>query len=323
MVADIPVPGARTSMRTRNGRPESGAARRERHRELRGDRAYYVVNDVLLGFALLVVAYPVLYIVSASFSSPAAVMSNRVWLFPVDFSLEGYAAVFENDYILSGYVNSLIYASVGTLVNVFLTILAAYPLSRKDLYGRNLIMFLFTFTWIFQVGIIPNYLLVKDLGLLNTRLAMILPTAIGVWNVIIARTYYQNSIPQELLQAAQIDGCTDIRFLVSIVWPLSNAITAVIALFYAVQHWNAFFNALLYLSDKALFPLQIVLRDILILNAIDPSMTEDPELMSQRMGLADLLKYSLIIVASLPVWIAYPFVQRFFVRGVMIGSIKG
>lgn len=310
-------------MRTRNGRPESGAARRERHLELRGDRAYYVVNDVLLGFALLVVAYPVLYIVSASFSSPAAVMSNRVWLFPVDFSLEGYAAVFENDYILSGYVNSLIYASVGTLVNVFLTILAAYPLSRKDLYGRNLIMFLFTFTWIFQVGIIPNYLLVKDLGLLNTRLAMILPTAIGVWNVIIARTYYQNSIPQELLQAAQIDGCTDIRFLVSIVWPLSNAITAVIALFYAVQHWNAFFNALLYLSDKALFPLQIVLRDILILNAMDPSMTEDPELMSQRMGLADLLKYSLIIVASLPVWIAYPFVQRFFVRGVMIGSIKG
>lgn len=287
------------------------------------DIVFNIVNNIFLIICLVVVLYPLIYILSASFSSPQAVTSGKVWLFPVDFSLEGYKAVFEDDSIITGYANTIFYTVVGTALNLVMTIMAAYPLSRKDFYGRDIFMFFFTFTMIFNGGLIPTYLLVSQLGLINTRWVLIIIGAISVWNVIITRTYYQNTIPDELLEAAQLDGCSDIRFIWSVVLPLSKAITAVLVLFYGVGHWNEFFNAFIYISKKELYPLQIVLRDILVMNSIDPNMVVDTELMVAKQGLADLLKYSLIIVASVPILCLYPFVQKYFVKGVMIGSIKG
>jgi len=191
------------------------------------------------------------------------------------------------------------------------------------MYGRDIFMFIISFTMIFSGGLIPTYILVQNLGLINTRWAMLLPNAIGAYNVIIARTYFQTTITDDLFEVAQLNGCSHIRFLWSIVLPLSKAVTAVLVLFYAVGHWNQYFNAFIYLSDRKLFPLQIILREILVMNQIDSSMVTDPVLMARKQGLADLLKYSLIIVASVPVWIAYPFVQKHFVKGVMIGAVKG
>jgi putative aldouronate transport system permease protein len=287
------------------------------------DKIFNLVNYSMLALFFVVVLYPLIYIVSASFSSTDAVVSGRVWLWPVEPGLKGYKAVFEYKAIWTGFGNSLFYTVVGTTINVMLTIIAAYPLSRKDFIGRNVIMFIFVFTIMFSGGIIPSYLLVKDLGLLNTRWGMILPTALSVFNVIIARTYFQTTIPGEMLEAAQVDGCSDWKFLMKIVVPLSGPIIAVLALFYAVGHWNSYFNALLYLKDRSLYPLQLVLRSILIQNQIDPSMVTSEEDLVARQGLSDLLKYSLIVVATAPMLIIYPFVQRHFVKGVMIGSIKG
>ena len=295
-----------------------------RDRRRIGDRFFYTVNDGLLLLALLAVIYPLIFVFSASFSSPDAVMSGRVWLLPVEPSVEGYKAVFRHSLIMTGYANTIFYTVAGTAVNVFMTIIAAYPLSRRDLQGRNLIMFLFSFTMLFTGGLIPNYIVIRSLGMLNTRWAMILPQAIGVWNLIIARTFFQHNIPPELQEAAEMDGCSDFYFLWKVVVPLSKAIIAVLVLFYGVFHWNAFFHAFIYLSDKSKFPLQIVLREILILNEMmGEMMVVDPELQEQMRGLANLLKYSVIVVASLPVWLVYPFVQKQFVKGVMIGSLKG
>jgi putative aldouronate transport system permease protein len=293
-----------------------------RIRETRSDRIFTIANYVLLTLFLLAVLYPLVFILSASMSDPLAVSSGRVWLWPVDFNFTGYQAVVEYRSIVRGFLNSVFYAGVGTFVNVTLTLLAAYPLSRRDLYGRNWFMLLFVFTMMFSGGLIPTYLVVHDLGLLNTRWALILPTAMAVWNMIITRTYYQVTIPHELLEAARIDGCDDIRFFLRIVLPLSKPIIAVNALFYAVAHWNQFFNALIYLTDETLFPLQLVLREILIQNSVDPTQMDVAE-MVRRQELRDLLKYTLIVVASIPPLLAYPFVQKHFVKGVMIGSLKG
>lgn len=285
---------------------------------------YYLLCDALLLLALLGVLYPLIYVFAASFSSPQAVMSGRVRLWPVEPSVEGYKAVFRHSLIMTGYANTIFYTVAGTAVNVVMTVMAAYPLSRPNLQGRNLIMFLFSFTMLFSGGLIPTYILVRNLGMLDSRLAMILPQAIGVWNLIIARTFFQQTIPNELHEAAVMDGCSDVRFLISVVLPLSKAIIAVLILFYGVFHWNAFFDAFIFLSDQKKFPLQLVLREILILNEIIGQMMDiDPELAEKLRGLANLLKYSLIVVASLPVWLVYPFVQKQFVKGVMIGSIKG
>jgi multiple sugar transport system permease protein/putative aldouronate transport system permease protein len=295
-----------------------------RQRTRIGDRTFYTVNDAILLLALLVVLYPLVYIFSASFSSPDAVLTGRVRLFPVDPSLEGYRAVFRHHLIMTGYANTIFYTVAGTTVNVVMTIMAAYPLSRKDLQGRNLLMFLFSFTMLFSGGLIPMYVLMRSLGLLDNRLAMILPQAIGIWNLIIARTFFQQTIPPELHEAAEMDGCSDFYFLWKVVVPLSKAIIAVLVLFYGVFHWNAFFNAFIYLDDTAKYPLQLVLREILILNEMSGDMmVVDPELEEQMLGLANLLRYSLIVIASLPVWLVYPFVQKQFVKGVMIGSLKG
>ncbi|MBD0384056.1 carbohydrate ABC transporter permease [Paenibacillus sedimenti] len=290
-------------------------------KESPGDLLLMTVIYICLTFILLAVLYPLVYIVSASFSSPFAVVSGKVWLFPVDFTLLGYETVFKNSSVLVGYANSFFYAIVGTLVAVTVTIMMAYPLSRKSFYGRNGLMFLLTFTMLFSGGLIPTYLVVKSLHLIDTRWALIIPPALGVFQIIIARTFFQNNIPDELAEAAEIDGISDLGFLARIVLPLSKPIIAVLVLIFAVGQWNAYFDALLYIKNKDLYPLQLVLRNILLLNT-----TENPTNISeslQRQGVAELMKYSLIIVSSLPVLILYPFVQKHFVQGILIGSLKG
>ena len=287
------------------------------------DRLLSVVVHVVLGFILIIVFFPLMHVVAASLSSPAAVAAGKVSIWPVEFSFLGYGAVFKYSIIMVGYRNSLVYTALGTLVNVGMCLIAAFPFALRDLPFRGALLRFFTFTMFFSGGMIPSYILMRDLGLLNTIWAMVIPGALGVYNMIIMRTFIQSNIPNELYEAADMDGCGDFRYLLSIVIPLSKASVAVIALFSAVGHWNAYFNAFLYLSDPNMRPLQIVLRDILIMNSFGQN-----ELLQEgeniiRLGMDQLMKYSLIIVASLPVLIMYPFVQKYFVKGVMIGSIKG
>ena len=293
-----------------------------RIRESLGDRFFMFCVYVFLFVILVIVLYPLIYVVSSSFSSPLAVSSGRVWLWPVDFSLRGYEVAFSNPQIITGYANSLYYTIFGTLISVTLTVLVAYPLSRRTLFGRSGIMIFIVFTMIFYGGLIPTYLVVKNLGMLNTRWALLIPQALAAWQVIIARTFFQVNIPEELAEAAELDGCSDLRFLWSVVLPLSKPILAVLVLMYAVGQWNAYFDALLYLKSADLYPLQLVLRSILILNTFTSGSME-ASVMIERQQLADLLKYSLIVVGSLPVLLIYPFAQRYFVRGMLIGSVKG
>lgn len=294
-------------------------------KDTRGDRVFMAINYLALTILLLIVLYPLVYILSASFSDPRAVTSGKVWLWPVEPTLKGYEAIFKNKLLVSGFANALFYTTVGTLINVVMTILAAYPLSRPDLPGRGFLTILFFFTTLFSGGLIPTYLVVRDLGMINTRWAMLLPSALAVWNVLIMRTYFQTSIPRELYEAAQLDGCDDFTYLRTIVLPLSGPIIAVVALFYAVGHWNAFFNALIYLTSKGLWPLQLVLRDILIQNNIDPNMLTGIDIneLILRQNLRESLKYSLIVVATVPLLLVYPFVQQHFVKGILLGSVKG
>lgn len=296
-------------------------ARRHTIRESFGDRVFLTCNFIVLSIVLLLVLYPLVYIVSSSFSSPTAVSSGKVWLWPVDISFKGYEAVFHNPQIISGYANSLFYTVAGTLISVSLTIMIAYPLSRRTFFGRKGLMIFITFTMLFTGGLIPTYMVVKAAGLIDTRWALLLPNAIWVWQVIIARTFFQSSIPDELAEASDMDGCSDLRFIYSIVLPLSKPIVAVLSLMYAVGQWNAYFDALIYLKTQELYPLQLILRSILILNNATGTMGAAE--MVDRQQMIDLMKYSLIVVASLPVLIIYPFVQRYFVQGMLIGSVKG
>lgn len=288
-----------------------------------GDRVFYSFVYLMLILILVVVGYPLIYILSASFSSPIAVSSGQVILWPVNPSIDGYEAVFKTKEVWLGYRNSIFYTVVGTAINVIITLVAAYPLSRRDMAGRGFLMFLFTFTMLFSGGLIPTYILLGKLGMINTVWALLIPGALGVHNMIITRTFFQSNIPSELLESAQIDGCSDFRFFLRMVLPLSKAVIAVITLYYAIGHWNEYFNAFIYLTDNRLYPLQIFLRNILLQNIIDPNVLLDEDAMAAKSGLADLLKFSLIVVASVPIMMIYPFVQKYFVKGVMIGSLKG
>lgn len=288
-----------------------------------GDVAFDVINHILIFAVLFLTAYPVLYVLSASFSNPTAIMSGRVKLFPVGFSLEGYKVLLKYSKVVTGFYNSIIYTAFGTLISVFLTVCAAYPLSRRDFKPKKIILLLFAFTMWFNGGIIPTYLIVQKLHLIDTRWAILLPTAISFYNMTIVRTYFVNSIPPELNEAARIDGCDDFRYLWKIVLPLSVPILAVVSMYYAVGQWNSFFNAFLYLQSQELFPLQLVLRDILILNSSNDAIGANLSEQTQREYMAELLKYSLIVVSSLPVIIMYLFVQKHLVKGIMLGAVKG
>ncbi|MGN6715031.1 carbohydrate ABC transporter permease [Anaerocolumna jejuensis] len=287
------------------------------------DKIFIVVIYALLVMLFVIVAYPLIYIVSASFSDPQAVISGKVVLLPVSPTLRGYAAVFKNHKIVTGFINSISYMVIGTLVNIVMTILCAYPLSRKEFTARNKLAAIFVFTMYFSGGLVPSYILVNKLGLINTPLAMIIPSAMSTYNMIICRTYMQNSIPDELYEAGQIDGCTPWKYLKRIVVPLCKPIIAVLVLYYGVAKWNNYFDAMLYIKKDSLQPLTIIMREILIQNKIDYTMISDVKTASEMQGLTQLLKYSTIVVASVPVLLIYPFVQKHFVKGVMIGAVKG
>ena len=289
----------------------------------RGNKIFYTLSGLGLLAFLIIVLYPILFVVAASFSSGEAVSAGKVFLWPVDFSLDGYKTGFNNRNIWMGFCNSILYTVLGTAINLVMTMIAAYALSRDDVPGSNKIMLLFTFTMFFNGGMIPTYMLIRSLHMLDTVWAMIIPGAIGVYNLIIARTFIRNSIPGDLLDAAKIDGCSDIKYFLKIVLPLSKAIMAVLVLFYGVGHWNSYFNPMLYLNTRELFPLPIFLKEILIANQIDPSTVSDPELQMQIAKIADVIKYALIVVSTIPVMLIYPFIQKYFVKGVMIGSVKG
>ncbi|KGP78164.1 MULTISPECIES: carbohydrate ABC transporter permease [unclassified Paenibacillus] len=291
--------------------------------ESRGDRIFNIVNHFLLIIITLIVIYPLVFVLSASFSDPQAVLRGEMFLWPKGINLHSYEKIFQNKDILRGYTNTLIYTSVGTLINLVMTILAAYPLSRKDFIGRNAIMALFVFTMFFSGGLIPTYMLIKNLGMLNTLWVMIIPNAVSIWNIIIMRTFFQQSIPHELHEAATIDGCSNIQTLTRIILPLSMPIIAVTILFYAVGHWNAFFNAMLYLSDKNKFPLQLILREILIQGQTNDMVKMSTESAIKQQREVEGIKYAVLVVANIPVLMLYPFLQRYFVKGVMIGAIKG
>jgi putative aldouronate transport system permease protein len=287
----------------------------------RADRLFDLINTLFISTGLLIILYPLYYIIIASLSDPGSLQDS--WLWPGKLSLDGYREIFKNGNIWTGYSNSIMYAVLGTTVNLLFTLPAAYALSRRDMAGRSAIMLIVTFTMFFAGGLVPTYLLVKSLGMLNTVWAMIIPNAVGAWNLIIARTFLQSTIPEELLEAAKMDGCNDIKFFMRIVLPLSQALIAILVLFYGVAHWNSYFNALIFLRDDKLFPLQLVLRAILIQNEIQNDMMLDPTSISEKIKAGELIKYGVIIIASLPLLVLYPFLQKYFVKGVMIGSIKG
>ncbi len=290
-----------------------------------GDRFFDALNSAFLFVVLLSILYPLYFVLIASVSDPTAVNTGRVWLAPQGMSFEGYRKIFEDREIWRGYRNTILYTVVGTAINLLLTLPAAYALSRKDLRGRNAVMFAIAFTMFFHGGIIPTYLLVRSLGMINTIWAMIIPEAVLVWNLIVSRTYFQTNVPDEILEAAIIDGCSNTRFFLQVVLPVSKAIVSVMLLFYGVAHWNEFFRALIYLRDKRLYPLQLILREILIQHRVSQEalLVGDLEMAHLARDLAELVKYGVIVVASLPVLVLYPFLQKYFVQGVMIGAIKG
>lgn len=287
-----------------------------------GDRAFDIINTLLLVLIFVIILYPMYYVLIASFSDPDKVLTGKIFLLPKGFQLESYKTVFSNSEVMNGYLHTIMYATVGTLINLFVTLTAGYALSRDDLKGRKPITLFFIFTMFFSGGTVPTYMLVKNLGLLNTFWAMVLPNAMSVWNLILCRNFFEGNIPKELLEVSQIDGCRNDYFFLKIVLPLSKALIAVMVLFYAVGHWNSYMQPLLYLSDRSKYPLQLVLKNILISSQPDASlagMTDRAELYKQT----EMLKYALVVVSSVPMIALYPFVQKYFVQGVMVGSVKG
>ena len=289
------------------------------------DRIFAVVDTILLALLFIIIAYPLYFVVIASISNPDLVNAGKVLLVPKDISFIGFKKVLSNANIQTGALNTVIYMIGGTILNVFFTVLGAYALSVR-FPGRKAVMSFMTFTMFFSGGMIPTYLVMKSLGLLDTRWVMMIPGLISVYNLIITRTFIEYNISHEMFEAAQIDGCNHTRFLFRIVWPLSGSIIAVIALYYGVGHWNSYMDGILYLRNRKLFPLQLVLREILILNQVSAAemmSTSDLEAMDNLQRVADTMKYALIIITTVPMMVIYPFVQKFFVKGVMIGSVKG
>jgi len=283
------------------------------------DKIFYIVINAVVLLITLSVVFPIMHVLAASFSDGVDVMAGRVLIWPVNFSVQGYRLVFSNNAILLGYWNTIIYTVSGTFINLVLTSFAAYALSRSNVPFMGIIMFFFVFSMMVGAGMVATFITYRNYNILDTRLVMVLPGAISVTNLIIMRTFFRN-VPAELLEAAKIDGCSDFRYFFTILVPLSKAVIAVMILFYAEGHWNQFFRAMMFVFDRSLAPLQIILREILIMGAmIEPDM--DAALEIQQVF--ELLRYCLIVVASVPIIMVYPFVQKHFVKGVMIGSVKG
>lgn len=285
-----------------------------------GDRIFDTSNVVIMLFLMVITIYPFLFVAFASISRPSELIANTgILLWPQGFSLAAYDAVLKNPMILTGYKNTLFYVIVGTAYNIFMTSLGAYVLSRKNFFWKNIIMGMVVFTMFFGGGLVPTYLLMRQLNLVNTVWVLIIPGAISTMNLIIMRTSFQ-SIPDSLEESARMDGANDFTILMRIIIPLSIPTIAVMVLYYAVGHWNAWFNAMIYLRKRNLFPLQLVLRDILIQNSTDNMMTGNA---TDREAISETIKYATIMVATLPILMVYPFLQKYFVKGVMIGALKG
>lgn len=293
----------------------------------REDKVFDAICFAVLTFILLIVAYPLYFVVISSFSDPVRVSQGNVIFYPMGFTLEGYKKVFDTGSVMRGFFNSLWYSVIGVAINLAVTLPTAYALSRRDFCGRKFVTVFYLITMFVGGGLIPTYLVVKNTGLLDSVWALVLPGALGVYNVMVARTFFMSNIPGELLDAARIDGCSDTRFFFSIVLPISGAIIAILVLWCGVGHWNSYFSALLYISSREKQPLQMELRYILLQNtqAVDQvSMSVDVMKERERAeALKEMMKYSLIIVANIPVMILYPFIQKHFVRGVTVGSLKG
>jgi putative aldouronate transport system permease protein len=286
------------------------------------DRIFDIIINSVGLIIIIMVLYPLIFVLSASFSDPDLVLRGEVIFLPKKITLEPYRMVFKNPDIWSGYRNTIFYTVFGTFINLVLTILAAYPLSRKEMPCRRIFTLIIVFTMYFNGGLIPTYLLVRDLKTYNTVWAIMIPAAISTYNLIVARTFFENSIPAELYESAKLDGCSNIRMLTMIVLPLSSAIMAVLVLYYGVAHWNSYFSALVYLRNEKLFPLQIILRDILLLGQSEQMGSNDVG-MGEKIRMAEGIKYSVIVVSSVPILLLYPFLQKYFVKGVMVGAIKG
>ena len=291
-------------------------------RESRNDRIFQWGVYFLTALICIVTLYPLIYAVSASLSSPEHILSGKVWLWPVDLTFDAYRRVFASNDIMIGYRNTIFYTLTHAFLGICMCLICAYPLARRGLRFKGFLTFLFTFTMLFSGGMIPGYLLMKNLRLLDTVWAIIIPGSLSVYNMIVTRTFIQSNIPEELLEAARIDGCSDAKFFFKMVLPLSKTIIAVLALMYASAMWNSYFSAFLYLKTKDLYPLQIFLRQILVQANFDSEML-DPDALEQMQNLQQILKYAIIVVSTAPMVLFYPFVQKYFEKGVMIGSLKG
>lgn len=291
-------------------------------RQSRGDVAFQWLINAIAVLIGLITLYPLIYTLSASLSAPLHIMRGDVVLFPVGFTLDSYRRVFASANILNGYKNTLIYAFSGTAINLVLTIMAAYPLSLPDLRGKSFFTFMITFTMFFSGGLIPIFLTVQQAGLYNTFWVLVLPFSVSAYNIIVARTFFETSLPPDLWDAAQIDGCGNLRFFFTMALPLSKAVISVIALWTAVGQWNSYFNALIYIRDENLYPLQLIMRNILITNQNFAALgTGEAAMIAMRR--ANLVRYAMIIVATVPIMCVYPFIQKYFDQGVMIGAVKG
>lgn len=298
-------------------------------RKVNSDRLFDTVNITIVSILTLLILLPLIHILAASISSPDLVMSGKVMLFPKEITLDGYIRVFQDKDIVIGYVNTIFYTVAGTLINLVLTLTAAYALSKKRFVGRKVVMALIIFTMYFGGGMIPTYILMKDLGLLNTYMVLLICNGVSTYNLIVCRTFFINGVPSELEDSAMIDGCSTFKTFLRIVLPLSKALIGVMVLYYGIAHWNSYFNALIYISDRSKVPLQLVLREILVANEMKSQMmmtakaSATEELVTAQIRLASLIKYSVIVVSSVPVMIVYPMLQKYFDKGIMLGSLKG
>lgn len=292
------------------------------------DRGFDVINVIFVVIVAVVVGYPLVFVLSASISDPAAVSSGRMWLWPVDVTLAGFRKVFENDAIWRGYLNTIIYTISGVALHLAVLLPCAYALSRRELVGKTVIVWIILFTMLFNGGLIPTYLVVKGLGMLDTLWAIIVPNVVSAWSILVARAFFKQTVPDELTESAKVDGATDFSIFFRIALPLSIPIIATMALFHGVGLWNEYFKALIYLNDSEKYPLQLVLRQILIVNQVSATANNQTvdagtiESLAQQIKTAALIKYAVMIVSALPLLIVYPFLQRFFVKGTLIGSVK-
>lgn len=283
------------------------------------DKIFYTISYAIIAFVICITLYPFVFILSSSLSETGALSRGEVWLLPKGINFSAYKMVLQDEQIWTAYSNTIWYVVVGTIVNIIMTTITAYPLSRKKFSSRNIVMMMIAFTMFFSGGLVPSYLLIRNIGLIDSRWALVIPAAISTWNLIIMRTFFEG-IPESLHEAATIDGCSEFKIMVKIFLPLSLPVLAVMVLFYAVAHWNSYFSALMYLNDQDKFPLQILLRKILIQydqNDIVQNVDQRRDVVGQS------VRYAVIIVSTVPILLIYPFLQKYFMKGVMVGAIKG